>query len=310
MILLLYSISLFIIRLDKKPVNRGGKTALSGGGFKRHFRVGRLQMKRPKCSSAHPGEGRGEEGICVLRNGGVFSVIGRPHGERARTPFSYMVGRRARRPRKDGIVWQQLFALSQNERTFAARRAKRPSGAADCWGKRRRGEKGLSPLQREAISYKPLSGRGRGSLRPLFLNGVGGQAWPAPVLFIEPLCPRLRAEIQHGGGVLPGQLEKIAADALPPVLWEGQRFCDGCRLTEATSHQRQAVPWKRQGLTAPPFFEWRRRADSAGTRSFHRTPLPPAVRRNTAWWGCAPGPAGEDGCQRPAAGTAGGPATL
>ena len=104
MILLLYSISLFIIRLDKKPVNRGGKTALYGGGFKRYFRVGRLQMKRPKCPSAHPGEGRGEEGICVLWNGGGFSVIGRPHGERRVRHFLIWLG--------EGLADREKMVLS------------------------------------------------------------------------------------------------------------------------------------------------------------------------------------------------------
>ena len=215
---------------------------------------------------------------------------------KACTPFSYMAGRRARRPRKDGIVWQQLFALSPDESTFAARRAKRPSGAVNCWGKRGEGER-TCPLYREGgvTSNKPPSGRGRGSLRPLFSNGIGGQTRPAPVLFIEPLCPRLCAKIQHGGGVLPGQPEKMAANALPPVLREGQRFCDGCRLTEATSHQRQTALWRRQGLTAPPFLNGVG-GQTRPTSVLFIESLCPRLCAKIQHGGGAPGPAGEGGC--------------
>ena len=106
----------------------------------------------------------------------------------------------------------------------------------------------------------------------------------------------------------PGGRKGLAAQSIAGV--KGREEKRACPLYRGGSHQRQAALWRRQGLTATPFFEWCRRAGSAGTRSFHRIPLLPAALRNTAWWGCVPGPAGEDGCQRPAAGTAGGPATL
>ena len=87
MILRLYSISLFIIRLDKKPVNRGGKTVLSGGGFKRHFRVGRLRMKIPKCTSAHPGEGK--KGFALSDTGDTFLRLVVPMGKGVYAIFLY-----------------------------------------------------------------------------------------------------------------------------------------------------------------------------------------------------------------------------
>lgn len=165
---------------------------------------------------------RGEEGICTLQNGGGFSVIGRPHGERRAHHFFIWLG--------EGLADREKMVLSGS--SFSR-----------------------SPQMRERLP-------------------PGGRKGPAA---------------QSTAGV------------------KGERTYP---LYRGGSHQRQAALWKRQGFTATPFFEWRRRADSAGTRSFRRTPLPPAVRRNTAWWGCAPGPAGEGGCRRPAAGTAGGPATL
>ena len=41
-----------------------------------------------------------------------------------------------------------------------------------------------------------------------------------PVFLIKPLQPRLGAEIEQGGGVLPGQPEQTASD--PPPLIPGQ----------------------------------------------------------------------------------------
>ncbi len=168
-------------------------------------------MKRPKCPSAHPGEGKGEEGICVLRNGGGFSVIGRPHGERRVRHFLIWLG--------EGLADREKAILSGSSFSRSPQMRVR-----------------LPPGERKGPAAQSISG---------VKGGEGGKA-------LSPL--------QRGG------------------------------------HQQQAALWKRKGLTATSFFEWCRRAGLADTRSFHRTPLPPAARQNTAWWGCVPGPAGEGGC--------------